>query len=36
MGYLLLVLELRADRGNRTEAEGQAAYASMVHWREPA
>lgn len=34
MGYLLLVLEQRADRGNRTEAEGQAAYESMACWRE--
>ena len=34
MAYLLLILEQRGDRDQRTEAEGQAAYESMSRWRD--
>lgn len=34
MAYLLLILEQREDRNQRTEAEGQAAYESMSRWRD--
>ena len=34
MAYLLLILEQRDDRDQRTQAEGQAAYDSMSRWRD--
>lgn len=34
MAYLLLILEQRDDRNQRTQAEGQAAYDSMSRWRD--
>lgn len=34
MAYLLLILEQRGDRDQRTQAEGQAAYESMSRWRD--
>lgn len=34
MAYLLLILEQRSDRDQRTQAEGQAAYDSMSRWRD--
>jgi len=34
MAYLLLILEQRGDRDQRTQAEGQAAYDSMSRWRD--
>ena len=34
MAYLLLILEQRDDRNQRSEAEGQAAYDSMSRWRD--
>jgi hypothetical protein len=34
MRYMLLMVEPVGQRQTRTEAEGQAAYASMVRWAE--
>jgi len=34
MAYLLLILEQRGDRDQRSEADGQAAYDSMSRWRD--
>ncbi|MEO6967505.1 MAG: YciI family protein [Rhodanobacteraceae bacterium] len=34
MAYLLLILEQRDDRDQRTQAEGQAAYEDMSRWRD--